>query len=393
MRLGIYIDAMYRVEEDGTVLTNFETLPFLRFGSEVGRHFDELVLFGRAAPEGVGVDYALPSGARVAPLPWYPSLAHLGDFLRAVTRIVPALWRGLDRVDVVWAFGPHPISLVLAFLALVRRRRVVLGVRQDTMPYFRTRLRGRGTAPLLAPLWVLDALWRAVSRAVPAAVVGPELERRYRGPRPGLLPMTVSLMREEDIAADVRPAPGEQVELLTVGRVEPEKNPLLLVDALADLIAEGDRRWRLTWIGTGRLTDAVRERARERGIADAVDLLGFVPPGEGLLARYRAADVFVHVALTEGVPQVLLEALATATPVVATDVGGVSFALDGGRAGALVPPRDRQALVEAVRAVVADDEARTTRTRRGLELARERTLEAESRRVAAFLRAGSTALR
>ena len=384
MRLGLYIDAMYRRAPDGTVLTNFETLPFLRFGCEVGSRFDSLVLFGRAAPEDAGVGYALPPGPSLAELPWYPSLAHLGAFARAVVRILPALWRGLDRVDVVWAFGPHPVSLVLAVMGLVRRRRVVLGVRQDTMRYFRTRLRKRSTAPLLAPLWLLDFAWRAVARAVPVTVVGPELERRYGGPRRGVLPMTVSLMRSAEVAAEPRPVASDPVDLLTVGRIEPEKNPMLLVDALADLNASG-RRFRLTWVGTGRLSDAVRERAQERGVGGALELAGFVPPGEELLARYREADVFVHVALTEGVPQVLLEALACATPVVATDVGGVSFALDGGAAGLLVPPRDREALVAAVRTAVEDAEGRETRVRRGLELARDRTLEAEAARAAEFL--------
>jgi glycosyltransferase involved in cell wall biosynthesis len=386
MRLGLYIDAMYRTGADGRVLTNFESLPFLQFGCAVGEQFDGLVLFGRDAPETAGVTYALPEGPSVAPLPWYPSLADVGRFAAALARTVPALWRGLGRVDVVWAFGPHPISLLLAVLALLRRKRVVLGVRQDTMRYFATRLRRRSAAPLLAPLWLLDAAWRALARAVPAAVVGSGLESRYGGPRPGLMRMTVSLVRERDVAPEPRPAPGREVALLTVGRIEPEKNPMLLVEALAELAAEGARDWRLTWIGTGRMADAVRARAEELGIGDRVELPGFVPPGEALVARYAAADAFVHVALTEGVPQVLLEALAAGTPVVATDVGSVSFAVDDGAAGLLVAPRDRAALVAAVRALVEDDDGRVRRARRGLELARERTLEAEARRVAAFLR-------
>jgi glycosyltransferase involved in cell wall biosynthesis len=385
MRLGLYIDAMYRTGEDGRVLTNFETLPFLRFGCEVGRHFDELVLFGREAPDGAGATYPLAAGPVVAPLPWYPSLAHVGRFAAALARTVPALWRGVGRVDVVWTFGPHPVSLLLALLALARGRRVVLGVRQDTMRYFAARLRRRGAAPLLAPLWVLDRAWRALARRVPATVVGTSLERRYGGPRPGLLAMTVSLVREREVAAEPRPAPPRAVELLTVGRIEPEKNPLLLVEALAELSAGGDREWRLTWIGTGRMADAVLARAQELGIGDRVELPGFVPPGEALMARYAAADAFVHVAVTEGVPQVLLEALAAGTPVVATDVGGVRAALDGGAAGLLVPPRDRNALVAAIRSLVEEEDGRARRARRGLALARERTLEAEARRVAAHV--------
>ncbi len=73
-----------------------------------------------------------------------------------------------------------------------------------------------------------------------------------------------------------------------------------------------------------------------------------MPFGTGLIEAYRAADVFVHISLTEGSPQVLTEAMAAGTPVVGTDVGSVAAALDGGRAGLVVPPDDVDALADAV---------------------------------------------
>lgn len=381
MRLGLYVDAMYRREGE-RVLTNFELLPFLQFGSEVGAHFDALVLFGREAPGGAGVDHALPGAPRLAPLPFYPSLADLGAVAGAIARTFGALWRGLDDVDVVWAFGPHPFAFALAVMARLRGKRAVLGVRQDTMRYFRSRLRSPRMKVLLGPLWLLDAAWKLLARGVPVVVVGDELARHYAAPRPGVHAMTVSLVRRADVAAAPRPfaAHDGPLELLTVGRIEPEKHPLLLVDALAEL----GPGFRLTWVGTGRMADAVRERAADRGVD--VELPGFVAPGAALLDRYRAADALVHVALTEGVPQVLVEAMSTATPIVATAVGGVATALEDGAAGLLVGPDDRDALVAAVRRLVADPAGREQRVERGLALARQRTLEAEAAAVATRLR-------
>ncbi len=386
MRLGLYIDATYRRRpSDGRVLTSFETLPFLRFGCEVGSHFSSLVVFGREAPEGGAEEHPLPEGVGLAPLPFYPNLAQVPKVASAAVRTVFAMWRGLGGVDAVWVFGPHPFGLVLALLALVRRRRVVLGVRQDTMRYFRSRLRRPATAPLLAPLWLLDRAWRALARAVPVTVVGEELEHRYRGPRPGVLSMQISLVRSADVAAAPRSEPlRDEPRLLTVGRVDAEKNPLLLVEAVAALRAAGVAV-HSTWVGSGPLVEAVRARAAELGVADAIELPGFVPPGEGLIARYRDADAFVHVAVTEGVPQVLMEALACATPVVATGVGGVPRALEEGAAGLVVPPRDRDALVAAIRELVGDEEGRRRRAARGIELARERSLDVEGARVARWL--------
>jgi glycosyltransferase involved in cell wall biosynthesis len=129
----------------------------------------------------------------------------------------------------------------------------------------------------------------------------------------------------------------------------------------------------------------VQERAAELGIGERVELLGYVAFGPRMLDLYRDAHAFVHVSLTEGIPQVLVEALAAGIPVVATDVGGVRGGLGGGRAGLLVPPSDLEALTGAVRRMAADAELRATLVRRGLELARARTLEAEGARISAFL--------
>jgi glycosyltransferase involved in cell wall biosynthesis len=110
-----------------------------------------------------------------------------------------------------------------------------------------------------------------------------------------------------------------------------------------------------------------------------------VPFGPELLERYRRAHAFVHVSLTEGLPQVLVEAQASGTPIVATDVGSVRAALDDGAAGVLVPPDDLDALVAGVERLLGDPVVRERMVRRGLELAHERTFERETSRVALFI--------
>jgi glycosyltransferase involved in cell wall biosynthesis len=219
--------------------------------------------------------------------------------------------------------------------------------------------------------------------------VGARIARQYGGPRPGLLEHTVSLTPSAEVAK--RPVERDwsaQVGLLTVGRIEPEKAPLLLVEALAELERRRPGRFSLTWAGTGRLAGEVRRRARELDIDGSINLVGYVPFGPELMKLYRDAHLFVHVALTEGLPQVLLEAMAAATPIVATDVGGVSAALEHGAAGILVAPGDRDALVDGVLRMVDDPALRRRSVESGITLARRRTLEAEAAAVAGFI-AGS----
>ena len=387
-RLGVYQDGPFTLvaTADGVrVAPDPVDAPFLRFVAEVAGRFDAFVVFARV------VDTAeadgrilLPPRTELVRLPDYGSLRRLGAVARAGARTVAAFWRGLDRVDVVWAFGPHPFELVLVALALLRGKRVVVGVRQDTPAYFRARLPSPRWKPILVAVDALDALHRLLARRVPATVVGAENARRYGGGR--VLAMTPSLVR----AADVVVQPAERdwsgpIELLTVGRVDAEKNPFLLVEALADLEREQPGRYRVRWVGVGPLLDHVRRRAAERGLENAFELAGYVAFGPELLKLYRQAHLFVHVSLTEGVPQVLHEAHASAIPVVATDVGGVGAAVEHGAAGLLVPPDDAGALVAAIRRLSGDEELRSRLVARGLELARERTLEAEASRVVDFL--------
>ncbi|HKH40975.1 MAG TPA: glycosyltransferase [Solirubrobacterales bacterium] len=356
------------------------------FVAEVGKHFAETRVVGRAVRAGAGTDYELPAGLRLTPLPYYEDLRRVGRVLKSISGTLRGMWRGLSSVDAVWIFGPHPFALAFILLALVRRRRVILGVRQDTMSYFRARLPGRGWLPVLLPLWLVDRAFRLLARVHPAVVVGTQLERAYGGPRAGLMPITISLTASSEISSEPGAKDWRGVkELLTVGRIEPEKNPMLVVDALAELNRRRPNEYRLTWAGVGRMMDATRRRAAALGVERNLVFAGFVPYGPSLLAMYRSAHILVHVSLTEGLPHVLIEAMAMATPIVATDVGSVRDAVDGGRAGVLIPAGDRDALVDAVLRLTDDPQLRERCIERGLIIARRHALDVEAARVAEFI--------
>jgi glycosyltransferase involved in cell wall biosynthesis len=388
-RLGIYNDgpfALIDVGDQPRIAPDPADFPFLTFACAVGSNFASTVVLGRSERAPVTDALLLPPGLALVELPSYDRLLRLGQVVRATPGTLRAFWRALSLVDVVWAFGPHPFVFLLVVLAFLRRRRVVLGVRQDTVAYFRARLPNSRWRPAMLAVHVWHLGFRMLARKLRATVVGNEIARAYGGERDTLLVMTVSLVRDEDVVVNPPDRDwNDAIELLTVGRIEQEKNPLLLVEALAALERKCPGRYRLTWIGTGPLEDAVTRRARELGISDQIELRGFVPFGPALLESYRRAHVFVHVSLTEGVPAVLIEALASATPIVATAVGGVAAALDRGNAGVLVPPSDLDALVSALLSIVDDAERRERLVRRGIELAHKCTLDSQAARVARFI--------
>jgi glycosyltransferase involved in cell wall biosynthesis len=196
--------------------------------------------------------------------------------------------------------------------------------------------------------------------------------------------LTVSLVGEADIAPPYvvkqRRYDGE-IRILSVGRLEQEKNPLLLADVLARL-REQDDRFRLIICGDGPLRDVLAERLRDLGVATAAQFRGYVP-WQDLMDIYRTSHVLLHISWTEGVPQVLYEAFAARLPTVATAVGGVPAAARG--CAELIPPGDTDAAAKALLRVVGQPELRRRLIAVAVERVRAHTVEAEAARVRSFL--------
>src|SRR5215218_710540 len=384
MRLGVFADSLYR--RDGEVVSNGRA--FTRFVTGLADHVDEVVVFGRLAPDPGRADYVLPSaGVRFVALPYYANVLALLPMLTAMRRSMVIFAAELRRLDAVWVFGPHPMAIAFALAARRRGIPLFLGVRQDYPLYIANRLPGRAWRWAVPAARLLEAAFRRFGRCAPAVVLGEDLARAYRGGAPVLV-TGFSLVREDELvsadAALTKPWDG-RIELLSVGRLDPEKNPRLLADMVRLLAAADGGRWRLTIIGDGPERPALERRVRELGLEHAVDVAGAIPNGPALWDRYRRSHAFVHVSLTEGLPQVLFEAQAAGLPIVATAVGGVPSALGHGNSGLLVPPRDAGALVAAVERLRREPALRERLIRSGLRNVSEQTMDAQLARLADFI--------
>ncbi len=384
-RLGVYSDLTYR-EHDGVVSTN---RAFIRFVTALPPRVEEVVIAGRLDPQPGTGPYALPAaGVRFVPLPHYPRVTNVVRLLGVARRSCRQFARMLDDVDAVWIFGPHPLAGAFAMIARRRGVPLALGVRQDYVSYIHNRLPSRWWGWALPAAWALDVVFRRLARRAPTVAVGREIAGAYRRGAP-VLETGFSLVSERDIVPlDEALARGWAAapRIVSVGRLDPEKNPMLLLEILAEARASGTP-WRLTVAGDGPSRPELERAARERGLADVVEFLGEVPNGEELWRVYRGGDVFLHVSLTEGLPQVLFEAQAAGLPIVATAVGGVTAALDGGRTGLLIPPQDAASAVAALELLRTDASRREQLIRAAHAAVSDETLERQLDRVASFLRA------
>lgn len=170
-------------------------------------------------------------------------------------------------------------------------------------------------------------------------------------------------------------------ELLFVGRLAAVKGVPVLLDALRSL-PEG---WHMTIIGDG--PDRAALEAQAAGLP--VEFVGYKSQAEVAQALSRT-DLFVLPSFAEGVPVVLMEAMASGVPVVTTRIAGVPELVGDGVHGALVPPGDADALRAAIAQALSDPDARRAMGKAArARVAADFNITTEAARLSALFRAYS----
>jgi glycosyltransferase involved in cell wall biosynthesis len=159
--------------------------------------------------------------------------------------------------------------------------------------------------------------------------------------------------------------------VLSVGRLTEQKNQELLLNAFSDVC--GDENVKLVLVGQGERAAALETLAGELGVADHVEIREWV---DNIYAYMGSADVFVLTSKWEGLPTVLIEALACGCPVVSTDCpSGPREILDGGEYGTLVETYDSSDVAEAIRDQLHDPTPESTCRDRGADFSVERCID------------------
>jgi glycosyltransferase involved in cell wall biosynthesis len=164
--------------------------------------------------------------------------------------------------------------------------------------------------------------------------------------------------------------------LLAVGQLKEKKGFDYLLEACRTLL---DQRieFDCSIVGEGPMRNALEAKIAELSLQDHVALLGGLPHNV-LIERYSEATIFVLPCVTatdgdrDGIPNVILEAMAMGLPIVSTRHSGIPEAVEHGRTGLLVPPRDSRALADALARLIADENLRVRLGRSG----RSRVVEA-----------------
>lgn len=163
---------------------------------------------------------------------------------------------------------------------------------------------------------------------------------------------------------EARPDPGNALpEILCVGRLVAVKGHHVLLEACGDLKERGVA-FHLTFVGDGPERGALEATRAALGLSDVVTFAGAVGQ-DAVHAHYDRADIFALASFGEGVPVVLMEAMAKEIPCVSTSIAGIPELIEDGKTGFLVPPSDRTILTERLERLLGDPVLRKSMGRAG----------------------------
>jgi glycosyltransferase involved in cell wall biosynthesis len=202
-------------------------------------------------------------------------------------------------------------------------------------------------------VWAYKAAMKRVDRivAVSQEIQYSLIERRHIAPEKiELIPYGVDLRKYTrrngtfDKRGELKIG-GDRVVIGTVARVEPYKGVAYLQQAAVQLVRQHPKIDFL-FVGDGSLRKELESEVRALGLAHRIRFLGFRNDVHEIMNVF---DIFVLPSLSEGLPNVILEAMASCKPVIASAVGGIPEAIVEGETGLLVPPGDSEAIVAAIK--------------------------------------------
>jgi len=176
----------------------------------------------------------------------------------------------------------------------------------------------------------------------------------------------------EKDAARERIGVGRRDIVGTIGSFRPDKGHKHLVEAARRVLDSGTD-CHFVLVGSGSLQSALEEQVNQLGLKANFSFLGARRDIPEILA---AMDVFALSSVSEGLPIALIEAIASGLPCIATRVGGIPEVLDDGKAGILVPPKDPQALADAVIRVLTEEDLACRLSTAAVEHANDFSIEA-----------------
>ncbi len=317
------------------------------------QYFPNLVFCSRLFPTSNSECYLIPEEIKICPLPYYKNVFEL--YLKSIF-LLPKIWNQIKlnakSWDIMCLSWPNPISMLIIILAKIKypEKLIVLLIRQNLVELVRLRYNGVKKVIGLLMVKLLEKLLKVFGKKTVIFPLSNEVYQKYiksfdnvhltRLPPLSRRDIEKSKLRQSAQAKDTW-------QLLYVGRLEPEKALHNLIKSLV-LLNKQNKKFHLSIVGSGQEENKLQILAKEYQLQKQITFCGYIPYGESLFSLYNEADIFVLPSMSEGSPNVLMEAMAFGVPIIASNVGGIPEIIHHKENGLLVEAGSTQALGEAI---------------------------------------------
>lgn len=270
------------------------------------------------------------------------------SFLTMLAYILAGLWAGLrlislNRPDIIHTHFAVPSGALAWLLSVLTGIPYILtahlgdvpgGVPEKTGKWF------RWIEPFTHPIWKRAKKVIAVSEHTRQLAL-----QHY--------PVNVQVVPN---GADVKHLAPSQItvntppRLVFAGRFVPQKNPFAIIQVLSQL---KDLNWTCSMLGDGPLFEDVKREIEKTGMSERYDLPGWVTP-DTVLEHFSKSDILFMPSLSEGLPVVGVQALATGLAIVASEIGGFLDLVDSEKNGYLIDVQDIPAFSRVLRKMISN---------------------------------------
>jgi len=395
MKLGVFINQGFYVNKKNI----FTDISFIRFIESFSDYFDEIIIFAPSRKEKINFKdyYKCSKYISLYSLPYFGNVIELvKKLIHVIKGTNRVLKKGVKTCDVMWIVGPHPLG-ILAYLKAKRYEvPIFYHIRGNILNDITVRY--KGIKGLVASLYskLMHRINIFLCKRVHTLVVGSELYSLYSSYSLKVNFISPSLIERSDIEKSKinmrkRSCFKNKINLLFVGRIEPEKGLECLFRALSDLNTNSVKRYNLHIIGSAQRGSEdkevlIKELANKLKINKYIKWLNYIPYGEILIRHYRDADIFILPSFAEGIPKTLYEAMMAGLPVIATKVGGITDVVKDRINGLLISPGSSVQIVENVKKIVNNEVLRDSLVTNAFKSAEKNTIEVSRDRLMSIFR-------
>lgn len=349
LNIGFYSEGKYFIDSNDVVHSSDI---FLTFFQKIFKE-RKINLIGRLSTKKFNPSHYLDNNWSLIPLTFYNSIFKLLlVFPCYILKNIKKINFFIENVDVLFISPSGPLSVFILNKIKIKNKKVVLFIRQDTRKLISIKNNNNFVAKILANL-IETYIEKFVQNYSNATVFtfGGEIYKRYLGLSSSTFSIADSRYNNSDILSinDIKDKSYTKLKLLYVGRLAPGKGLEFLIKCLSKI---NHFEFTLTVVGDGIIKEDLIQLVKKHNLTNKIKFKGYIHFSKNLLNEYSSHDIFIMPSFSEGLPQVVFEAMSRGIVVVATNVGGIPDQIQNKVNGFLFDPGEENQLLKILNEIV-----------------------------------------